>query len=374
MKKKIMSILCVGAMLVYTACGATTTGANAGEVELIESASDTPNLIAVTYEDIEDMTILEGEVTPYVELLQFPESGSFGAYQVNMGDTVTKGQVLAVTENNMEKEIDAQKDYITTLEINYEDTLANYDLSIHNNNWKAGQKKAIMLSMDETMPGFDDICIAYEMQAAESGRLEMQKRHYMAEMELEITYQRELLEDMENKISRNVITAPIDGTVMYLADVKVGDALPDDFNAMAIADTSKNYVICKYMTEAEVESYEYLYAVKNGEIIELSYYRLDDDVYTEKKARGEAIYTYFEMPGKQIQPGEDVRIFAVKDSRKSVLAVPTACVRKDADKSFVYCYIDGNKQSVEVQTGLSDKLYTEIISGLEEGDYVYGAN
>lgn len=73
--------------------------------------------------------------------------------------------------------------------------------------------------------------------------------------------------------------------------------------------------------------------------------------------------------------GMNAAVYAVLEARESVLAVPTAALNEDAEGVYVYTgYIvreDALTSPVYVTTGLSDGEYTEILSGLTEGDTYY---
>ena len=374
MKKRIISVLLVGLLLVCTACG-DKGNTNKSSVELIESASDTPTLVEVSYADIEDAVYTLGEVSPYVENLRTVKEGTFQEFLVSMGDDVTEGQILAVMENPYEETIKSLKKQIRSMEISYENTVTNYDLSIRNNNWQTAQKRERMLASDASNPFFDDLCIDYEMQAAVSERLELQKAQYMEETGLELNYLRNRVTTLENKVNTNVVKAPFSGKVVYLADIKVGDYLGKGFPAISIADLNKSYVVIQDMwKKTEAEKYIDVYGMVGEKRVELAYYAYDEDEVIKKNNNGEAVFTKFEMTDEKLPLGQNVVVVSVENSGKSVLAVPTLCVYRNQGKTYVDRYVDGDKMPVEVQTGLSDKFYTEILSGVEKGDLIYGAN
>lgn len=374
MKRRIISVLLVGLLLVCTACG-DKAASNLSNTGLIESASDTPTLVEVSYADIEDAVYTLGEVSPYVENLRTVKDGTFQEFLVSMGDDVTEGQILAVMENPYEETIKSLKKQIRSMEISYENTITNYDLSIRNNNWQTAQKRERMLASDASNPFFDDLCISYEMQAAESERLELQKAHYMEETGLELNYLRNRVFTLENKVNTNVIKAPFSGKVVFLASIQVGDYLGKGFPAIAIADLNKAYVVISDIwKETAAQKASYVYGMVGDKQVELAYYMYDEDEVIQINNNDEVLITKFEMTKEQLPLGENVVVAVVKDSRKSVLAVPTLCVYRNQGKTYVDKYEDGEKIPTEVQIGLSDKFYTEILSGLEKGDLIYGAN
>ena len=374
MKRRIISVLLVGLLLVCTACG-DKAASNQSNTGLIESASDTPTLVEVSYADIEDAVYTLGEVSPYVENLRTVKDGTFQEFLVSMGDDVTEGQILAVMENPYEETIKSLKKQIRSMEISYENTITNYDLSIRNNNWQTAQKRERMLASDASNPFFDDLCISYEMQAAESERLELQKAHYMEETGLELNYLRNRVSTLENKVNTNVIKAPFSGKVVFLASIQVGDYLGKGFPAIAIADLNKAYVVISDIwKETAAQKASYVYGMVGDKQVELAYYMYDEDEVIQINNNDEVLITKFEMTKEQLPLGENVVVAVVKDSRKSVLAVPTLCVYRNQGKTYVDKYEDGEKIPAEVQIGLSDKFHTEILSGLEKGDLIYGAN
>lgn len=76
-------------------------------------------------------------------------------------------------------------------------------------------------------------------------------------------------------------------------------------------------------------------------------------------------------PISQMRSGMTANVNFVVLERKSVLAVPTSAINYNLKKAYVLVP-DGKKKRIEpeVQIGESDGRYTEIISGLNEGDEV----
>ncbi len=68
-------------------------------------------------------------------------------------------------------------------------------------------------------------------------------------------------------------------------------------------------------------------------------------------------------------PGQMADLTLVFESRQS-LGVPSAAILVRAGKSVVFVVQDGNAVAKEVQTGLQNDAWTEILSGLEAGETV----
>ncbi|MDH5552175.1 MAG: efflux RND transporter periplasmic adaptor subunit [Nitrosomonas sp.] len=89
----------------------------------------------------------------------------------------------------------------------------------------------------------------------------------------------------------------------------------------------------------------------------------------EKQARTVDIEVDFEQPSKQhLLVGYSADVETIIERRDSILRIPTQAIRQD-DKVFV---LDANSKLEERQldTGLSNWSFTEVISGLNEGDQV----
>ena len=132
---------------------------NEQEIEtktLVESATDMPQLAEVTVGDIKNSEYLDGEINPYMQVLQFPKKGSFLEFRVSLGDTVSKGQVIAVTQPAYEEEIEELEESIALMQTEYANTVTNFELQLKTNSWKAGQMREIIENMDSDMEGFDE--------------------------------------------------------------------------------------------------------------------------------------------------------------------------------------------------------------------------
>jgi HlyD family secretion protein len=74
-----------------------------------------------------------------------------------------------------------------------------------------------------------------------------------------------------------------------------------------------------------------------------------------------------------LKTGMSADVQLVLDERKGVLTLPEGAVIYEADKTFaerVDAAAQGGKQRVDVKTGLSDGIKTEILEGLADGDKV----
>lgn len=364
------------ALILVPGCGASAKETVAPTKELVEATTDLPQLITVSVGDISKSEYYDGEINPSMQILQFPRRGTFLEYRVLLGDTVEKGQLIAVTQPEYEEQIEDLTEKIDGLRTEYSNAIVNYDNDLATNAWRAGQLRDIIEMMDSEMEGFDDICISFELMLSESEKIEVQKEQYMERTEKEIAFQEEKLARMQAKNESNVITAPEAGTITYLADLKVGDSIGVNSYPIVLADTSKVLVQCEYINASEMELMEFSYAVKDGKRYELRYVPYEDGEYERKNAKGEGVYTFFEVVNadESIQFGEDIKVVMVEEHREDVLLIPTDCIHRKEGKPFVYLDNNGNKESVFIEIGIADDFNTEVLLGLKEGDKIYASN
>lgn len=364
------------ALILVPGCTAAKQKAAVPQKELVEATTDLPQLVTVTVGDISKSEYYDGEINPSMQVLQFPRRGTFLEYRALLGDTVEKGQVVAVTQPEYEQQIEDLTEMIEGLQTDYNNTVTNYDNELATNAWRAGQLREVIEMMDPEMDGFDDICISFELMLSEGEKIKVQKRQYIEKAEKEIAFQKEKLARFQAKNESNVIKAPESGTITYLADLKVGDGVGVNTYPIVLADTGKVLVQCEYINESKMERMKFSYAVKDGKRYELQYVPYEDGEYERKNAKGEGVYTFFEVVNadESIQFGEDIKVITVEEHRENILIIPTECIHRKDGKPFVYVDNNGNKESVFIEIGIADDFNTEVLSGLQEGDKIYASN
>jgi HlyD family secretion protein len=103
-----------------------------------------------------------------------------------------------------------------------------------------------------------------------------------------------------------------------------------------------------------------------GHVRRIAPYVLDQ----ERQARTVEIEAEIDDPDKSgLLPGYSADVEVILDSRDEALRVPTAVVR---DGRYVYVYDEASGSVIEreVETGIANWEYTEVVSGLSEGDQV----
>jgi len=77
--------------------------------------------------------------------------------------------------------------------------------------------------------------------------------------------------------------------------------------------------------------------------------------------------------GKTLRPEMTTNMTIYLETRKNVLSVPTSAITRERGERYVTVIEDEKKIQRKVKTGWKDNGFTEIISGLEEGEQIFDA-
>jgi macrolide-specific efflux system membrane fusion protein len=189
-----------------------------------------------------------------------------------------------------------------------------------------------------------------------------------------------LLEAKENAAARSV-TAPMAGVITALT-VQDGDSLEAGgagaSSPLTITDAVA-YRASVVLAESDIS------AVEVGQKAVLTLDALPDLTLSGRVTRVDAVgtnnsgvvsYTVAVTPDvmdPQVKGGMTVSVNIITDVAADVLAVPNAAVKSSAGGNYVQILQNGEPVNIAVETGLSNDSYTEITSGLTEGQEIITA-
>jgi HlyD family secretion protein len=181
--------------------------------------------------------------------------------------------------------------------------------------------------------------------------------------------------EAEADLAAAVLTAPFDGVILDVF-VRPGETVAPGQSLILLSDPSA--------VEVETEVIEEdLPLLKIGQAVEIYFDAQPDtgvwgrvDRIVPRRIPGEdrPLYTVYlaldgpPLPG--VLPGMTADASIIIDSRTGVLHLPRALVRGGGDSATVEVWQAGERVSLPVVAGLRGDVYTEILSGLEEGDEV----
>lgn len=97
------------------------------------------------------------------------------------------------------------------------------------------------------------------------------------------------------------------------------------------------------------------------------------DTRINEQTRAATVRAEIANPGGRIRPGMMMRV-SVQQGERQGIAAPEAAVQYEGDGAFVYRIVSGERgqtaQRVEIETGVVEGGFVEIVSGLSAGDQI----
>lgn len=352
----IAAALCASAMLIP---------AQAEEIpQLLEPAGVTLATAEAYVGDLSKITVYDGAVTPRVESVAFTVAGEIASVNVVVGQQVRKGDVLM--ELNQESqtarraELEEQIAALET-EMEYDAAIAQIDLRI------------LTLELEQLggQTPRDERAIALKKLDIEEFELNLALEEELSRMQLDRL--RSELSQLEDEAEKSAITAPCDGTVMFLADVRRGDYVSAYSSLVYIADETSLTIESAYISEAYLSSANEIYALVGSERVEVAAIEVDRAEYVSLTLAGESVPSRFEIlsGAENLSAGQYAAVCLVSGSVEDALLIPANALYSGAGEKYVYVIEDGQRVHREVKVGQTTGWEIQILEGLEEGELVY---
>ena len=403
MRRKSITLLLIGSMIVSLAGCSVGTGkaepAKASqEIELIEPVNAEVSYEEAAIRNMYAASVYAATVVPYVQEYAAEYAFAFGSYGAYSGETVKAGQqLISSNTENIDEQIKTKKESIVSMQEDYkkymeqqQKSLDEYRRQETNAKWAYEQYESI--EEPEKIPAedgsgdmvenpeyaawramYDRFMGDYRIakHAADTIELNMQQRTEL--YELDLAHQKYLLKTLQQNRQNAMITSGMDGEIVALADLGSNSYLQADVPVVAVGDFNRKILKCDYINKNTIKNAQEVYALVDGVKYQVEYEAISSDEYARQSANGGKVYSTFYLPegtGDEIQVGDYAVITVISKRYENVLSIPKGSIRKDELGSFVYLYQDGKSIRANIQTGYSDGTYTEILSGLKEGDKV----
>lgn len=277
---------------------------------------------------IEKSLIEQGQfVSVSQQALSFKyRGGNLKAFNVSMGSSVKKGEVLALLDtDSLENQIRDQELNVRRSEIWYNAELANTN--------------------------------------ATKDSIELKK--------IDLTAAKNRLKDMQNEFNKSKIVAPIDGLVVFVEKVNFGDYVSANKTLITIADPTKLQL--EYMG-GDASSF------KVGDQVTVKYNNKDlkgKVVMTpanvpadaDKDLKTSIRVTVDNLPG-DASIGDRANIILVQARKEDAIKIPRGLIQNFSGRNFVYVLEKGVKVERDVEVGIKTATEAEIVKGLNVGDQV----
>lgn len=385
----IPGILCLTALLMgLSGCQSNT---DASESVRYESAVQEGLIAHVVETEIKETDYELGEVTKgslkrqfesQVQVL-FPvrrelrptlDGGVLTNIYVSVGNRVREGQVLAdISFNSEGLKVERQQ---LMLRINQtERQYANENAQYLNN---------IARFKNNPPVGGDEI--AMEIHALELRKMELSYERFQYQYEQTRQQQMKSVDDIDKKLQGEQIVAPFNGVVMRVTgDVRIGDSVNRRTSLITLYDESVYQLsmqglidVIRYGDTVEItdkEDFNMLAKVSTDPIVtndqgsQFTYVLTPIDMLALDEAIANNDWN------SRLRTGRSLTALAVAFDAEDLVLAPRAAIRSERKSDittvyYVYIFEEGMIKKRYVQTGLVLEDLTEIITGLEPGQWV----
>ena len=304
-----------------------------------------------------------GEVVPDMVGAYFANSGQAGAVKVEIGDKVKKGQLLATLTGSESTVKDLQKELKSQIAENAEtNTSSQSKIEQLNIELKSvqKQKKQAQNAKDKKNLG-KQIVQKQEEIKTERLRLKLQKqtqKQYIGELKSDIANAKKT-----SKLNR--LYSPLNGEVIA-KNLAPGDFVTGGVSVITIADMDKTQIRTEYIGSSVLDRASGYQAVINGKKYKVTAQEQDvSQMDVEMGNLPTSTYFGYEKDAN-VSVGDSVTLEFYNNATEDALVVPSNAVFKAKGEH----YVDAKKK-VKVTLGTKTDAYTQITSGLKEGDVVY---
>ena len=369
--------------------------------ELLEPVSTNEAYRPVTYGDIGRKVIKTGTIVPTDYCYYYETSATLSKVYVNVGDEVKKGTVLADVGDGTDSSdgSDASSgdgssgsdltdtgstgdmfDDGTTGDGTESDDVQKYRHDINQKIYQENQSE-----LDWKIKACEE---AGDKDGASEARTEKainEENNRYDNLIYEYEQKKKLQEKEEQaKLKKNgTLKAEQAGYVTYAKKIKADDkTVNGGENVVVVSDYDQPYIEITGETYKKdtYAIYKNMYTVIDGKKYDIEPYKFSNQEIAVAQSMSSMPYTRFQLkgvknPGKIMHVGSSVSLYFSTSDAKNVLTVGNDSIYEENGQSFVYIKTDSSeKERRDVEVGVSDSNYTEIVSGLKEGDLVYYAS
>ena len=410
-------------MLSMSACGKenTDTVSVTESVELIDPVGTTENYASVERRDLTTFTLLNGKVVPHVYEYSFTSSQNFASYANLPGMEVKKNDAIVnASTQKLDDESKALKEEMDSFMESYNDDMDELreDLAkakAEESYWKEvvdrlggmseaeidaynkGIQKEVFTStvpVDKAQEVIDkynnnlndflndngpvtigsewdsDGCqLKYIAAVADRERKEQSIKERSENYDLDLAHYKTRLNRIAKKRSDVVVSSKVDGTVVSIGFFGYNDWIEKNKPVAAVGDFNDLEVKTEYIVANDLKRAVEVFGFCNGKRYEVEFVEPEPNETVSSLADARSTFHYKD-PAGEIKAGDYFVIVVVSKQSLDTLSVPTDAVNKDDEGNFVYVKDGDSNVKRQIKTGIKAGMYTEVLSGLNEGELV----
>ena len=363
MKKRFISI-CLGAAMLLSLTACNEKKKTEEVPELLETTVTNESYRTVERGNVGDVVTIPARAVPRSYGQFYEKALAISEIYVDIGDHVEKGDKLASADT---EDIDNQLKNLNKQKEDLEDQIEEVkDCSWLKREKLGYEKKACEELGDTEGANAKEKEIETEIENADYSVRSLEKSLESVKDDID-----KALAEREKMI----LYASHSGYVTYKMNMVEGNVRNSYENVVMISDYDDVYI------EADGVSLQKFGKYRSADRMETIYngktYTVTEDVYSSSaNSYASATEKYprvrFKVEGTEIKLGDVIPIFVYMYYHENVLRVGNDSIRNDGNSKYVFVETEeGGMEKRTVEVGYSDSIYTEILSGLEEGENVY---
>ena len=392
-KALFLSLVLVLGTGVLSGCSEPDDG-RSEEIELVEPVGVVINYVNPERRNLYTSTTYAGVVCPEVVEESLATQASFEAYTKSPGEIIKKGEMVLKTDTTqLDEQIKNLTESLSDMAKSHREDVADLNEVLTDAQKDYDSKKEIFERLesnpvpvpsypqDDSQPWKDylswksqygsyDSSTRYAYLALERAKLNLKENEEL--YKLDYDYKQSQLKDLKNKRNSQVLNADTDGTVVAIKYFERNNYIAKNDPQVALGNLDVREIKCKFITRGLMNTATDVYAVIHGKRYEVEYHTMSTDEYKRIYDRDAVVYTTFTVLDEDdpVPFGSAATIVIVSDRREQILCVPANSVNKDENGEYVYVY-DGDRYDIRyIKVGMTDGVYTEVLSGLSEEDKV----
>lgn len=353
------------AAISLTGCGEMT---EVNVPELIEPVGIDVDTAVVKKMDFSSVESFQGEIVPNIKGLYFLSSGNIGKMYVSTGQKVKKGQLLATLSSvnsgvkQLEKQLKEKQEQnkeanrISQCDIDE----MREELQQLKSQEKKGKNKAAKAGLKrQIIEKEEDIAIAA-----------LRLSHQKETQALEIKHMRQDITQARKQTKESKLISPVNGEIISTAGGS-GYMVQAGVTAVNVADMEHPRIRAAYLATSEIAKASSCVAVVNGKQYRVKVEEQEISALDIEMNNFPANTWFDFVDAVNLKVGDSATIELYNDLAEGALVVPSNAVYRVKRQSYVYKMQGDVKVKTDVTLGTKTDAYTQILTGLKEGDVVY---
>lgn len=371
----LICFLLLGQAAWLAGCGERTVSADEA-VELIEPMQELSGSETAALRDLYSAGVYDVLVEPYVEEYSYEENRNFLSSDFKIGDFVKAGDIVYRTNVvSAEEKIEKLQEKLDDLTKSYEEYRKETEEKLESQRRDMEVAESELEGVEEEEPEniSSQAYAAWEKERDKAqGNFNKKELDFLKSeealrqrrelYELDYRYYAGQINDLRRQNENGVLRAGMDGKIMAMELHNVGDKVSAGASVVTLADMGRKKLAINYSGNTGSLDISNIFAFFNGRRYQVAF---DYDETTKS-----TVVFSLEDPAGEVPVGSYGKLVMYTWRREQVVTVSNEAIHRSATGQFVYVLKDGQTEVRTIRIGRTDGVYTEILSGLGDGEAV----